>query len=94
MPASSICAAWRAQTEELWFPIWEFSGMPWDNPEVYAKWSPSYFVKDFKTPTLVIHGELDFRVPVHAGPAAFHGAADAESAVASCCCFPTKATGF
>jgi dipeptidyl aminopeptidase/acylaminoacyl peptidase len=50
-------------TEELWFTQWEFKGMPWDNPEMYAKWSPSYFVKDFKTPTLVIGGELDYRVP-------------------------------
>lgn len=50
-------------TEELWFPLWEFSGTPWDNPEVYSKWSPSNYVKDFHTPTLVIHGEQDFRVP-------------------------------
>jgi dipeptidyl aminopeptidase/acylaminoacyl peptidase len=50
-------------TEELWFPLWEFGGTPWDNPDTYAKWSPSYYVKDFKTPTLVITGELDFRVP-------------------------------
>lgn len=55
------------ETEELWFPIWEFGGMPWDNPEIYAKWSPSYFVKEFKTPTLVLHGELDYRVPVGQG---------------------------
>src|SRR5579863_5752747 len=54
-------------TEELWFPSWEFRGFPWDNPEMYARWSPSYFVKDFKTPTLVIHGELDYRVPVDQG---------------------------
>jgi dipeptidyl aminopeptidase/acylaminoacyl peptidase len=54
-------------TEELWFPLWEFHGMPWDNPDLYAKWSPSYYVKDFKTPTLVIHGELDFRVPYTQG---------------------------
>ena len=54
-------------TEELWFPIWEFAGMPWDNPDLYAKWSPSYYVKDFKTPTLVTHGELDFRVPYTQG---------------------------
>ena len=47
--------------------MWEFQGMPWDNPEMYAKWSPSYFVKDFKTPTLVFHGELDYRVPVDQG---------------------------
>jgi dipeptidyl aminopeptidase/acylaminoacyl peptidase len=54
-------------TEELWFPQWEFRGMPWDNPEMYTKWSPSHFVKDFKTPTLVFHGELDYRVPVDQG---------------------------
>ena len=55
------------ETEELWFVNWEFKGMPWDNPDIYSKWSPSYFVKDFKTPTLVIHGEQDFRVPVGQG---------------------------
>ena len=54
-------------TEELWFPLWEFNGTPWDNPDSYAKWSPSYFVKDFHTPTLVMHGELDFRVPYTQG---------------------------
>jgi len=54
-------------TEELWFPLWEFGGMPWDNQEVYDKWSPSHFVKDFKTPTLVITGELDFRIPYTQG---------------------------
>jgi len=55
------------ETEELWFPQWEFKGMPWDEPEMYAKWSPSFFVKEFKTPTLVLHGELDYRVPVGQG---------------------------
>ncbi len=50
-------------TEELWFPLWEFQGAPWDNPEMYAKWTPSSFVKEFHTPTLVITGERDFRVP-------------------------------
>ena len=54
-------------TEELWFPLWEFNGTPWDNPESYTKWSPSYFVKEFHTPTLVIHGEQDFRVPYTQG---------------------------
>jgi dipeptidyl aminopeptidase/acylaminoacyl peptidase len=56
-----------AETEELWFVKWEFQGMPWDNPELYARWSPSYFVNEFQTPTLVIHGELDYRVPVGQG---------------------------
>lgn len=55
------------ETEELWFPLWEFRGMPWDNPEIYQRYSPSYFVNEFKTPTLVLHGELDYRVPVGQG---------------------------
>jgi dipeptidyl aminopeptidase/acylaminoacyl peptidase len=54
-------------TEELWFPLWEFKGTPWDNPEMYVRWSPSQFAKEFHTPTLVIHGELDFRVPYTQG---------------------------
>ena len=54
-------------TEELWFPLWEFKGMPWENPDMYAKWSPSYFVQNFKTPTLVFHGQLDYRVPLSQG---------------------------
>jgi dipeptidyl aminopeptidase/acylaminoacyl peptidase len=55
------------ETEELWFPAWEFKGMPWDNPEMYERWSPSNFAKEFKTPTLVMHGELDYRVPAGQG---------------------------
>jgi dipeptidyl aminopeptidase/acylaminoacyl peptidase len=50
-------------TEELWFPEFEFGGPPWEKPEIYRSQSPSGFVKNFKTPTLVIHGALDFRVP-------------------------------
>ncbi len=55
------------ETEELWFPLWEFGGTPWDNPDSYARWSPSMFAKEFHTPTLVVHGELDYRVPVGQG---------------------------
>jgi dipeptidyl aminopeptidase/acylaminoacyl peptidase len=51
-------------TEELWFPKWEFGGFPWDNPDLYDKWSPCKYVKNFKTPTLVTQGELDYRVPL------------------------------
>lgn len=54
-------------TEELWFTDWEFKGTPWDNPEMYTRWSPNMFVKNFKTPLLVVHGELDYRVPVTEG---------------------------
>ncbi len=54
-------------TEELWFPEWEFKGTPWTNQEMYEKWSPSYYVQNFKTPCLVVHGQQDFRVPVSQG---------------------------
>jgi dipeptidyl aminopeptidase/acylaminoacyl peptidase len=54
-------------TEELWFTDWEFGGPYWEHPEDYEKWSPHRFVKNFATPTLVVHGELDYRVPVGEG---------------------------
>jgi dipeptidyl aminopeptidase/acylaminoacyl peptidase len=54
-------------TEELWFPEWEFRGPYWQNPDLYEKFSPSRYVKDFRTPTLVVQGELDYRVPVEQG---------------------------
>ena len=49
-------------TEELWFPEWDHGGTPWDKPEGYAKHNPIDHVKNWKTPTLVIHGALDYRV--------------------------------
>ena len=60
-------------TEEDWFNIWEFRGHPWDyygkpddqNP--YRKWSPSLYAKNFRTPTLVVHGQLDYRLDVSEG---------------------------
>lgn len=54
-------------TEELWFPIWEFNGMPWEADTYYQKWNPANYVNNFNTPTLVIHGEKDYRVPYTQG---------------------------
>lgn len=54
-------------TEELWFQEWEFKGTPWEKPELYTKWSPHLHAAKFKTPTLVVHGELDYRVPIGEG---------------------------
>lgn len=54
-------------TEELWFNEWEFGGSPWDNPELHEKWNPANYAKNMKTPTLVIHGGLDYRVPLEQG---------------------------
>jgi dipeptidyl aminopeptidase/acylaminoacyl peptidase len=49
-------------TEELWFPEWEHGGVPWEKPAGYTKANPIDLVKNWKTPTLVIHGGKDFRV--------------------------------
>lgn len=49
-------------TEELWFPEFEMGGRPWESA-LYEKWSPSAYIKDFATPTLIITGERDYRVP-------------------------------
>ena len=54
-------------TEELWFTDWEFKGTPWTNPAMYQRWSPHNFVANFKTPMLIIHSELDYRVPIGEG---------------------------
>ncbi|PYI99888.1 MAG: S9 family peptidase [Verrucomicrobia bacterium] len=54
-------------TEELWFPTWEFGGPPWKKRDVYRKWSPHEYAANFKTPTLVSHGQLDYRLDVSQG---------------------------
>jgi dipeptidyl aminopeptidase/acylaminoacyl peptidase len=57
-----------AQTEELWFDEWEHGGPPWGpNRKSYEKFSPHRYAKNFKTPMLIIHNDLDFRVPVSQG---------------------------
>lgn len=54
--------AMHGATEELWFPEWDLNGKPWES-DLYRKLSPNQYVKNFKTPCLVITGEKDFRVP-------------------------------
>jgi dipeptidyl aminopeptidase/acylaminoacyl peptidase len=54
-------------TEELWFSEWEFKGPPWKNRELYRKWSPHEYAQNFKTPTLVVHGQNDYRIDVSQG---------------------------
>jgi dipeptidyl aminopeptidase/acylaminoacyl peptidase len=54
-------------TEELWFNEWEFKGTPWTNRALYRKWSPMLKATNFKTPTLVVHGQLDYRLDVSEG---------------------------
>lgn len=70
------CSVWNfdsmyATTEELWFDEWEHGGPPWGkNRASYEKHSPHKFAANlskFKTPMLIIHNDLDFRVPVSEG---------------------------
>jgi dipeptidyl aminopeptidase/acylaminoacyl peptidase len=67
-------ASMYGATEELWFPEWELYGTPWSNPDMYKKWSPHEYAAKFgeyKTPMLIVHGALDYRVPLAEGMQAF-----------------------
>ena len=57
-------------TEEVWFDEWEH-GKPWEASERDRAASPHVYAANFKTPMLVIQGELDFRVPVSEGMQVF-----------------------
>jgi dipeptidyl aminopeptidase/acylaminoacyl peptidase len=44
-----------------------FSGTPVEHADLYLKMSPLYYVKNVTTPTLILHGEIDPRVPTGQG---------------------------
>ena len=58
------------ETEELWFDQWD-NGGPWTTRSDAEKWNPVNHVAKWKTPTLVIHGERDYRIPYSQSLAAF-----------------------
>ncbi|KAL1843736.1 hypothetical protein VTJ49DRAFT_117 [Mycothermus thermophilus] len=59
-------------TEELFFPIHDFEGTLYENRAAYEKWDPARFANEWATPELIIHSELDYRLPVTEGLAAFN----------------------
>lgn len=63
-------------TEEVWFPNYDFEGAYWQRPvpKMYQNDSPHRYVQNWDTPILVIHNELDFRVPFGEGMQAFQAA--------------------
>jgi len=61
-------------TEELWFTDWEFGGTPYTNRPLYEKWSPLNSVGNWKTPMLIVHSQLDYRVDLSEGYQAFTAA--------------------
>jgi dipeptidyl aminopeptidase/acylaminoacyl peptidase len=62
-------------TEEVWFPKWEFGGTPYQEPggnrALYGQWSPFNFVQNWKTPMLIVHSQLDYRVDLSEGYQAY-----------------------
>jgi dipeptidyl aminopeptidase/acylaminoacyl peptidase len=58
-------------TEELWFPEWENGGPYFLVPQLHEQFNPSAHVTRWKTPMLVTHGALDYRVPYSQGLATF-----------------------
>ncbi|KAI9852413.1 MAG: hypothetical protein M1838_000731 [Thelocarpon superellum] len=66
----STTSAWS--TEELYFPVHEFKGTLWENRASYERWDPARFTGNWSTPHLVIHNDLDFRLPLSEGLAAFN----------------------
>ena len=64
-------------TEEMWFPTFDNGGAPWDGtPQTNRHYGNSAhkLIKNWNTPILVTHGEMDYRVPVDQGMAAFNAA--------------------
>ncbi|HEX4574871.1 MAG TPA: S9 family peptidase [Gemmatimonadales bacterium] len=61
-------------TDELWFVDWEFGGTPYANRALYEKWSALNAVRNWKTPILIVHSQLDYRVDLSEGYQAFTAA--------------------
>lgn len=61
-------------TEELWFTEWEQGGTPYEKAASYEKFNPVNHVSDWKKPILIVHGQLDYRIPVEQGLGAFTAA--------------------
>ncbi|EPX75098.1 serine protease [Schizosaccharomyces octosporus yFS286] len=59
-------------TDELYFPIHDFGGTPWENRAVYERWNPSNFVDYWATPQLIIHSSKDYRLTESEGISAFN----------------------
>jgi dipeptidyl aminopeptidase/acylaminoacyl peptidase len=59
-------------TEELWFDEWEHGAKPYyEDPASYEKHNPAAHVAKWRVPMLVVHGDLDYRVPLEQGIATF-----------------------
>lgn len=84
--------SWYGTTEELWFATQDLGGEPyWNAPNdpSWTKFSPHLYVQNWDTPILVMHNELDFRVPFSEGMQAFQ-AAQLRNIPSRFVCFPDE----
>jgi dipeptidyl aminopeptidase/acylaminoacyl peptidase len=58
-------------TEEQWFTDWENGGAYFTVPENHERFNPVNYVTKWKTPMLVVQGDLDFRIPTSQGLSTF-----------------------
>jgi|SRR5450432_1216993 dipeptidyl aminopeptidase/acylaminoacyl peptidase len=59
-------------SDELFFPYHDFGGYLWENRKGYEMWDPARFINNWATPHLIIHNELDYRLPIGEGLAPFN----------------------
>lgn len=59
-------------TEELYFPVHDLGGPFWKVPYNWEQWDPSRFAENWQTPHLIIHSQLDYRLSMAEGLAAFN----------------------
>ena len=67
-----FCTLNQYASEELFFPLHDFGGTLWENRAGYEKWDPSAHTANWSTPHMIIHNELDYRLPIGEGLAPFN----------------------
>lgn len=62
----------QISSDEQWFPNHDLGGTYWTTRDDWEKWNPARFTAEWSTPQLIIHNELDYRLPISEGLAAFN----------------------
>lgn len=69
-----VCIPFRGICSTCILTLTQFNGTFWDNRDNYRRWDPSApeHIKQFSTPQLIIHSDLDYRLPISEGLALFN----------------------
>ncbi|MCL4818135.1 MAG: S9 family peptidase [Vicinamibacteria bacterium] len=79
----------QSASDATWGRHHSYGGYPFTNLANVEKWSPNRFAAGFKTPTLILHGERDYRVPVTQG-LEFYGVLQAKGVPARLVYYPDE----